>query len=95
MYYDMKQYKLHGFERSRSKGKKYDAIIINKQTNRSTRIPFGAIGYQQYRDSTGLGFYSRYNHNDRERRTRYRKRHVGHIKKGFYSPSWMSYKYLW
>ena len=52
---DPKNYALLKFARSKTRGKKYDAILRNKRTLREKRVPFGAIGYEQYRDSTGLG----------------------------------------
>ena len=57
-------YKLVGFERSHVRGKKYDAILRNKKTRSKRRVPFGAVGYEQYRDSTGKGLYTRVNHGD-------------------------------
>jgi len=46
------------FERSKTNGKKYDAIvqdIINKKT---VRVPFGNKNYPHYNDITGLKLYS-------------------------------------
>ena len=39
------------FERSKSRGKKYDAIIEDKVTKRRQRVPFGSADplYEQYR----------------------------------------------
>lgn len=87
-------YALVGFERSRNKGKKYDAILRNKKTRKNRRIPFGATGYEQYRDSTGLGLYARVNHGDPKRRRNYRTRHQGENKRKF-SSGYFSWKYLW
>jgi hypothetical protein len=87
-------YALVGFERSRNKGKKYDAILRNKKTRKNRRIPFGATGYEQYRDSTGLEFYARANHGDPKRRRNYRTRHHGENKRKF-SSGYFSWKYLW
>ncbi len=87
-------YALVGFERSHSKGKKYDAILRNKKTQKNRRIPFGAVGYEQYRDSTGLQLYARVNHGDPKRRRNYRTRHHGENKRKF-SSGYFSWKYLW
>lgn len=38
---------------------------------------FGAIGYEQYFDK--LGYYSKYNHNDKERRRLYHLRHKKNV----------------
>ncbi len=74
-YYPMKDYKFVKFQKSNTKGKKYDAIIENKKTGQTVTLPFGASDYEQYTDSTGLGIYSHKNHNDKIRRSLYRKRH--------------------
>ena len=87
-------YKLLKFARSRSRGKKYDAILVNRRTRKEKRVPFGALGYEQYRDSTGLGLYSRSNHGDLKRRKRYRRRHAGENTRKF-SSGYFSWKYLW
>ena len=61
------------FQKSTSKGKKYDAILKNKLTGRTKKVSFGAKGMEQYKDSTGLGKYTNANHNDPVRRALYRK----------------------
>jgi hypothetical protein len=88
------RYALVKFERSRSRGKKYDAVIRNKRTLREKRVPFGALGYEQYRDSTGLGLYSGSNHGNPKRRKNYRTRHAGENARKF-SSGYFSWKYLW
>lgn len=89
-------YKLVGFERSHVRGKKYDAILRNKRdpTRSKRRVPFGAVGYEQFKDSTGKGLYSRVNHGDPKRRRNYRTRHHGENKRKF-SSGYFSWKYLW
>ena len=88
-------YTLVGFERSHVKGKKYDAILKNKRTRKvQKRVPFGAIGYEHFKDSTGKGLYSRVNHRDPKRRRNYRTRHHGENKRKF-SSGYFSWKYLW
>lgn len=77
---------------------KYYLVIRNKETGREKRIPFGGkhpdgTPYEHYRD-TALGYYSRYDHNDRERRRRYRARHAGEETRKF-SSGWASWHYLW
>ena len=84
------------FRKSTTKGKKYDALYKGEW------IPFGAIGYEHYKDSTGLGIYSNLDHNDKGRREAYRKRH-GAIKtkegklayKDPGQPAYYSWRYLW
>ena len=88
------QFRLLRFERSRTKGKKYDAIIEDVKTKRTQRVPFGQIGYAQYFDSTGKKLYSRYDHKDPERRKNYLARHEKTRHKKF-TPSWLSATFLW
>jgi hypothetical protein len=88
------QFRLIRFERSRTKNKKYDGIIEDRKTKRTQRVPFGQIGYAQYKDITGLKLYSRLDHGDEERRKNYKARHekTRHKK---WSPSWFSDRFLW
>jgi len=90
---DPSKYRFKKFERSRSTGKKYDAILVNKETKQEKRIPFGAKGYQHYKDKA-LGLYSNKNHNDDTRRQAYRKRHKGE-ENNKYSSGWFAWHYLW
>ena len=57
MFYLMRDYKLINFERSKTKNKKYDAILQNKSNGKLVKIPFGHSSYEQFKDSTGLGLY--------------------------------------
>ena len=82
------------FERSRTRGKKYDSIIEDKVTKRQQRVPFGDVSFQQYRDTTGLKLYSRLDHNDPKRRAAYKARHEKTRHKKF-SASWYSDTFLW
>ena len=95
MYYPKTAYQFEGFEKSIHRHKKYDAILRNKKSGRRVRVPFGDASYAQYKDSTGLGLYTKLNHNDLKRRARYRQRHINDVKSGFYSPGYMSWYYLW
>lgn len=94
-YFSKKKWKLIKFKKSSSKGKKYDAVIENKTTGVRKTLPFGAKGYQHYRDSTGLGLFSHKNHLDKKRRENYKSRHLYYIKAGFFSPGYFSMYYLW
>ena len=86
-------YKFIEFNKSKTKNKKYDAILMNKKTKNLKRISFGARGYEQYQDKA-LGLYSHLNHYDKKRRTLYRKRHKGEEKNKF-SSGYFSWYYLW
>jgi len=94
MKFDPENYRFVKFQKSNSKGKKYDAILKNRQTRRTKTVPFGAADYQQYKDSTGLGLYSHLDHLDLKRRKRFRARHAANAKRKF-SPAYFAYKYLW
>lgn len=94
-YHSMTKYVLKGFRKSKTKDKKYDAILMNKETRRLKHIPFGNPNYQHYKDSTGLGLYSHKDHGDKKRRDSYHARHKGYIKDGYYSAGYFSLNYLW
>lgn len=84
------------FRKSTKRGKKYDAFYKGRW------IPFGQLGYQHYKDSTGLGLYTRLNHNDKLRRANYLRRAKG-IKDKFGRLTWRNpnsanyyaIRYLW
>jgi len=100
--YSKKEYKFERFEKSDKKDKKYIAILKNKETGKEVKIYFGGIRpngipYEQFRDTTGLGLYSKYDHNDKNRRRLYRNRHSKEKKtfKDFFTPSYYSWFFLW
>ena len=93
--------------KSTRKGKKYTAIVRDKKTKKERKISFGAIGYEQFRDSTPLGLYTSKNHGDPKRKKNYFTRHSGvptkakAIKKeieksgGKYNAKILSHRFLW
>lgn len=89
---------LRNLRKSTRKNKKYMIDLIDHKTKKKIRtIHFGAIKkdgtpYAQYKD-TALGLYSKYDHNDKDRRARYYKRHKK--KYGKYSADALSKRYLW
>jgi hypothetical protein len=95
MSYSFEDYKFKSFEKSNTKNKKYDAVLINKATKKIKRVPFGDSNYSQFKDSTGLGLYSSKNHNDTERRKLYRIRHAKDLRDGFYSAGYFAWHFLW
>ena len=95
MYISKSEYKLKGFERSNTKNKKYDAILIHNTNKKERRIAFGDSRYQQYKDTTGLKLYTTKDHGDTIRRNSYMKRHSGDIQTGKYSAGYFSMNYLW
>lgn len=86
-------YRLKGFTKSKTKNKKYDAILVNKKSKTEKRIPFGDVRYQQYKDKA-LGLYKHKDHEDPTRRRLYRQRHKNEDKAKF-SSGYFAYKYLW
>ena len=87
-------YKFIEFKKSNTKHKKYDAILMNKKTSKLKKVPFGDNRYEQYKDSTGLGIYTKLNHNDSKRRALYRQRHEGEEQNKF-SSGYFSLRFLW
>ena len=94
MYYSFKEYDLIGFVKSKTKNKMYDAILKSKN-GELAKVPFGDKRFENYWDLTGLNLYPQLNHGDDKRRAKYRKRHQVYLKKGYYSPGFFSYYYLW
>tara|TARA_R110000772_G_scaffold64009_4_gene143122 strand:+ start:7435 stop:7713 length:279 start_codon:yes stop_codon:yes gene_type:complete len=90
---------LKNLRKSTRKTKKYMIDLIDHKTGKKKRtIHFGAIKkdgtpYNQFKDSTGLGLYSKYDHKDKDRKARYYKRHNKSY--GRYSADALSKKYLW
>ena len=94
------------FEKSSRPEKKYMANVKDLSTGKIRVIHFGASDYQQYKDRTGLGFYTKKNHGDIKRMRRYFTRHSGTpvrekaIEKekkksnGYYNPKILSHIYL-
>ncbi len=95
MGYSKKDYRLVKFEKAKAKGKKYTAIIENKDNGKQRKINFGALGMEHYKDSTGLGLYSKSNHNDKLRLKAFRDRFRHQYNPNEFSPLYFSWKYLW
>jgi len=98
----MKAEKIVKIEKSRAKGKKYVAFVSDGKTTR--RVNFGALGYEQFKDSTKLKLYSKLDHNDPKRRENYFMRHSGvptkqeALKKekgAVITAKYLSHKFLW
>jgi hypothetical protein len=94
-YYKVGEWIFLGFRKSKTRFKKYDAILKHVRTGKIKYLPFGDARYEQYQDLTGLDKYPHLNHGDSERRRRYRKRHRVYLRSGYYSPSYFSWHYLW
>ena len=56
--------------KSTKPGKKYKAVFSDGSV-----LHFGSTAYQQFKDSTGLGAYSRKDHGDLKRRANFHARH--------------------
>ena len=72
----------------------YDAILLDN-SGKFIIVPFGDKRYENYQDKTKLNLYPHLIHGDKERRKRYRSRHKVYLKKGYFSPSYFSFHYLW
>ena len=97
MKYPKSNYSFVGFEPSRRKNKKYDAILMNRDTGKNVRVPFGDSRYEQFRDNTGLGLFSHMDHGDNIRKRNYWDRHRREINDGIdnYTAGSFALKYLW
>lgn len=87
---------------------KYSAkITYAKNGKKKTKtVNFGHQDYEQYMDSVPIELggqkWKHKNHLDKERRRRYRSRHMGIMSKDgtrsykkIFTPSWFSYYFLW
>ena len=81
-FWDKKDYKLVGFEKSERKNKMYNAILKSK-FGLYHRVPLGDKRFENFRDKTGLNLYPHLIHNDEERRKNYRKCHQVYLKEGY------------
>jgi hypothetical protein len=93
VYYKKTDYKLLNYQKATNPLKKYSAILQNRKTGKIILVPFGAAGYENFGDKTGLNLYK--THGDKNRRRLYRARHKHFLKDGYYSPSYFSYRILW
>ena len=94
VYYKKTDYKLLGYRRSKTKNKKYDALLQSPK-DKIIIVPFGDKRYENYHDLTGLNLYSKLLHGDKKRRKLYRARHQKDLKANYYSPGYFSYHILW
>jgi hypothetical protein len=95
VYYSKKEYRLVRFEKSKTKNKKYNAILQKKGQVNEIRVGFGDKRYSNYGDKTGLNAYPRLIHGDSTRRRLYRLRHKKDVRDNFYSPGYFSMEILW
>tara|TARA_R110000796_G_scaffold2193_4_gene8866 strand:+ start:104 stop:397 length:294 start_codon:yes stop_codon:yes gene_type:complete len=94
-YYKKSEYTLINIQKSDRPSKKYTAVLQQKPAGKIVYVHFGALGYEQFRDSTKLKLYKKYDHGDRDRKKKYIARHQGFIKLGYYSPGYFAMRYLW
>jgi len=74
---------------SKAKNKKYSVYVM--KNNKKRLIHFGDSRYGQFKDK--IGHYSSLDHNDKERKKRYYKRHGQTSDKN--SAKYWSHKILW
>jgi hypothetical protein len=79
-------------KKSTRKNKKYDIYIIDDGKYKYL-LSFGQLGYKQFKDSTPLKLYSKYDHGNELRRFNYFRRHGKTSNKK--SAKYWSNKYLW
>jgi len=91
----MQTFDLKEIVKSKTKYKKYDAVVQNTTNRKLYIIPFGDLRFQHFFDKTPLKLYSNLNHLDLKRRDAYHKRHKFFIKDGYYSAGYFALKYLW
>ena len=97
----MSKYTFIKIEKSKNRLKKYAAVLSdNSGNNKFIRVNFGGLypsgkPYTQFKDTTELKLYSKYDNNNSKKRKAYKARHTGFIKDGFYSAGYFSMKYLW
>ncbi len=99
MKFHIDDYKIISFHKSDRPMKKYYVTIKGIEKGDEHKVYFGAIKsdgtpYEQYRDSTPLGLYSKYDHNDTRRLSRYVNRHLP-FDLDYISPNVLSLLYLW
>lgn len=87
--------------------KKYTAFVKDKIKKTTRKIHFGDQNYQQYKDRTNNGLYTRKNHGNKKRQQNYYSRHSGEKNrkraiakeiqksKGYYNAKILSHRYLW
>lgn len=87
--------------------KKYTAIVKNNKSNKTRVLHFGHKDYEQYKDRTNIGLYTKRNHGDKKRQENYYNRHSGvrnrqkaiekekKISGGYYNAKILSHIYLW
>ena len=92
--YEKKLYKFIRFEKG-SYPKKYNAILQNRETKREVKVPFGDRNLPQYKDSTGLGLYTKKNTLDKNKRRQFRARFSGLKQKQNWNKEFTSLYFSW
>jgi hypothetical protein len=95
VYYKKSDHKIFGYQKSKTTGKMYDALLLKTGSPKLIRVPFGDNSMGNFHDKTGLNLYPHLIHGNKKRRKAFRARHKGYLKEGYYSPSFFSYYYLW
>ncbi len=99
----IENYEIETFHKSDRNDKKYYVVIFNKSNPAERhKIYFGAkkkvgdrwVPYQQYRDTTPLRLYSRYDHGDVVRLAHYMARHAP-FDLNYINANTLSLVYLW
>lgn len=94
------KWKFDRFEKSKKKGKMYDAIHKSREDpTKERKISFGDNKLENYSDKTGLNAYPNLVHGDKPRRRQFRQR-FSKLKqnqdwRNYYTALYYSWKYLW
>jgi|UniRef100_A0A6C0BVZ1 hypothetical protein len=87
--------------------KKYTAYVKHKISKKIRKIHFGDQNYEQFKDRTRLGIYTKKNHGNKKRQRNYYSRHSGEANRqrairkeekksrGDYNAKILSHRYLW
>ena len=88
------------------KGKKYKAVVVDS-AGKTRTISFGSSAYEHFKDTTGVGKWSKKDHGDAKRKRAYFTRHSGTATKaaalrkeidksgGRFNAKILSHKFLW
>jgi len=90
-----KHCKIYGFQKSKTPGMMYDALIRDYWVNVMYRVPFGCEGECFYKDKTGLNLYSNLATLDKNYRDEYRSKCLAHIERNPFSSQSLNLKFLW
>ena len=93
--YPKKLWRFSGIIESNDNIHKYNALLLNNETNKLEQVGFGYIYDTHYFDSTGLNSYSHLNNNNIMMKYDYITSHKKNVFEEFYNEIYFELKYLW